>query len=687
MTRRDLLGALPLLALDLQGATSQAGPFEADAGSGWTRFRAAGFTDPVCGIVFDGAELQAGVPLGGLGTGYMTLEGTGKLGFHSIFNDLVPPKKYFADWLTINNVPLSTGHITYWGHYPVADLKARFDGLPLQLHLRAFAPFLPGDAASSNTPAALFDLELRSLDGRELPADLALQFPAPPEGAELAVVGDGIAARDAAQGLYGARVTAATNGSAHLRFAVGWHAPLWKDSGSEMRRNRYTQRFSDAQSAAEFALRRHDEFLRRILGWQAAIYASDLPPWLRDALVQTPYSLAKNTVWIARTRKDQWWGDNGWITHSESHSGCPIVETMVCRNHGHFPLLFFFPELEETTLNAFRHYQISTGEIPFCFGQPTSMRDPRYECQHPLNAGHFAQMVLRLYRRTGDRQQLAGFYPAARNAIRYQYSLDDDRCGLVHDQSHAIPPGYWPANQFYDIWPWYGTSAYVAGTWLGTLAAGKALAEIVADADFAAECGARLEKARKAYERLLWTGSYYRLWNDASGGKQSDVVLANQLMAQWCTRIAGLPDVLPSEHVSAALDTVERLNMRATEHGLINGVTPDGQPFDAIHKAWDHSKNIFFGENLCAAMTFLYSGRRDTGLEIARRLAEAVSVRARAPWNQRCLLYGETGMPCWGDDYYSNMAMWTVPMALDQENIESFTHTGLAARVVKAAAA
>ncbi|MEO7143521.1 MAG: GH116 family glycosyl hydrolase [Bryobacteraceae bacterium] len=688
MRRRELLGSMALsgVGAGLRAAQSP-WPFDGVPAAEWTQFRAAGFADPVCGLVFHGAELESGVPLGGLSTGYMTLEGSGKIGFHSIFNDLAPPKKYFADWLTIGNVPLSTAHIVYWGHYPVADLKAHFDDLPLEVAIRAFTPFIPGDAAVSNTPAALFEIELRNTSGRMLNARVDLQFPPPPQAAALAVRGENIVARDAAQGLYGSQIAVPANGSARLRFAVGWYLPIWKDSGSEYHRHRYFQRFRDAADVAEFALRRRDELLRRICAWQAAVYAADLPVWLRDALVQTPYSLAKNSVWIARTRKDEWWGEDGWFTHSESHVATPIVETMVCRMHGHFPLLFFFPELEATTLDAFRHFQIGGGEIPFCFGQPTSMRDPRYHCQHPLNSGQYAQMVLQLYRRTGDRTQLAKFYHSARRAIRYQYSLDDDGCGLVHDQSHAVPPGYWPANQFYDIWPWQGTSAYVAGTWLATLACGKALALEMRDAAFAAECEERLAKARQAYERLLWNGAYYRLWNDAAAGKQSDVVLANQLMAEWCTRVAGLGGVLPAGHVRTALDTIEKLNLGATSHGLINGVTPDGKPFDAIHKAWDHSKNIFVGENLCAAMTFLYHGRRGAGVEIARRLVEAMSLRARAPWNQRCLLYGETGLPCWGDDYYSNMALWAFPMALAGESIESFTHSGLAARVIRAGAA
>ena len=39
--------------------------------------------------------------LGGLGTGYFTLEGSGKIGYCSIFNDIVPPRADFSEWLTV----------------------------------------------------------------------------------------------------------------------------------------------------------------------------------------------------------------------------------------------------------------------------------------------------------------------------------------------------------------------------------------------------------------------------------------------------------------------------------------------------------------------------------------------------------------------------------------------------------
>jgi uncharacterized protein (DUF608 family) len=660
----------------------------------WAEIVADGFAAPVPGCVYDGAKLDGGVPLGGLGTGYFTLEGSGKIGFCSIYNDIVPPRRIFADWLTVRSgqtsIPLSSSSIAYWGHYPVADLVAEFDELPLRLGLRAFSPFIVGDSASSNIPAALFEIEVSNESPVALDLTLTITPPQPPPGKheQVALLGEGLHVAYDGKRLNGTLALALAPGqSRRMHFVFAWYFPNWRDSGNEAHVHRYSQRTAGAAAVAQDALDHFDSLLKRILAWQAEIYRADLPAWLRDALVQGFYSLAKNTVWIAHTRKDEWWDADGWFTHSESHTGCPITETMVCRMHGHFPALFFFPELEASTLNAFRHFQISDGEIPFSYGDKTSMRDPRYHCQHPLNSGYYAQMVYRLFLRTDDRRVLARFYDSAKRAIRYHYSLDDDGDGLVNDQAHVAPGEHWPANQFYDIWPWWGTSAYVAGVWLATLACGMALAEEMGDGDFAAECNAWLTRGSVAYQDLLWAGDHYRLWNDPANGQSSDVSLGNQLMAQWCVKVLGLPDVLPADNVQATLATVQRLNMAATAYGLVNGMTPDGKRFDAGYpQEGDHAKHTFVGENLCAAMTFLYHGQEQPGLEIARRIYEAIALKTRSPWNQRCLISSETGLPVWGDDYYSNLVIWALPMALAGENIGQFVQPGaLVDRMIAAA--
>jgi hypothetical protein len=49
------------------------------------------------------------------------------------------------------------------------------------------------------------------------------------------------------------------------------------------------------------------------------------------------------------------------------------------------------------------------------------------------------------------------------------------------------------------------------------------------------------------------------------------------------------------------------------------------------------------------------------------------------------LLNGETGLPQWGDDYYSNMVIWALPMAMQGESIGQFAEKGLVKNMLTAA--
>ena len=121
--------------------------------------------------------------------------------------------------------------------------------------------------------------------------------------------------------------------------------------------------------------------------------------------------------------------------------------------------------------------------------------------------------------------------------------------------------------------------------------------------------------------------------------------------------------------------------MGATEQGLVNGVNPDGtrhiskpdpDKFPDILPNNDHSTQVFVGENLCGAMNFIYHGQAETGLEIAKRIYEAVALTSRTPWKQHCLIDADSGLPVWGEDYYSNMVIWALPMACANQSIAEF---------------
>lgn len=706
-----------------------------------TRFSARDFDDTVAGTIYADGLAACGVPLGGLGTGYVEVGVDGSWLHTSIFNNFLEPCL-----LTVPALALAIGDEQWalstrgspglqpcrgmqaWGHFPAIDLIC--EGLPVRAEVRMLSPFIPGDAGASNLPAILGEVWLHNESSADLSCRLLLNWPGQPmtaddpavptlrgpiaderagyqgvhiraeHGTEVALAflapagplqwgaspsQDGrwvtTGARPAATG----RATSASlaqevlvpaHGAQRLRFVLAWFARDFRDSDREPHRHRYATRYRTVLDVVARATDAFESLRDHALAWQRVVYGSDLPDWLQDSLVNSLYSLAKNTLWIHSARPDDWWGPDGLLLHSESFTGCPISETMVCRFHGHFPLLFFFPELELATLRAFMHFQLRSGEIPFSFGRPMGVNRPHYTCQHPLNSTEYVQLVHRYVERTGDTAVLRELYPSARDALRYALTLDSDGDGLINDQPHALSaqwPESWPANQFYDIWPWSGTSAYVAGIGLAALQAGAALAERAGDVAFAEECRALLRRGQARYEELLWTGRWYRLFADPAGGRQSGTCLANQLMALWCTRVVGLADVLPAPRVARAQESIARLNVAATTWGVVNGCHGDGRPDES---GFTHSRDIFVGEALCAAMTFLYTGQTTTGLEIAQRLVHALVEHQRSPWNQYCLIRASDGLPEWGSDYYSNMVIWALPMALQRQDIATFSASG-----------
>ena len=166
----------------------------------WVSFPAEGYRAPVTGVIFRDGKVHPGMPLGGLGTGFLSLGTDGTLDYAgTIFNtfnargvgyqntrDAVPSYRYpFLAVAVEGKVSLlSTAPaegvqkakvIEYWGHYPVADIEYDLD-LPLKVGLRAWTPFLPGCAAESNTPGSVFEMHLRNRDAVPHKVTVAASF-------------------------------------------------------------------------------------------------------------------------------------------------------------------------------------------------------------------------------------------------------------------------------------------------------------------------------------------------------------------------------------------------------------------------------------------------------------------------------------------------------------------------------
>ncbi len=438
-----------------------------------------------------------------------------------------------------------------------------------------------------------------------------------------------------------ARVSLKPGEHRDVRFLLTWFFPDQRDSDGQFIGHMYSNWFAGSQDVAEYVAARWSALHEETAVWQEAIYGSTLPSWLKDGLVNSLYSLARNTLWI----KD------GRFAHSESFMGCPITETIVCRFYGSIPTAMLFPELERNTMLQFARHQRADGAVPFAFGMPEAFDKPYYETQKSLDSSEFALMAYRDYRWWNDETFLREIYPHVKKAIRYAMTLDTDGDGVINEVS----------MQYYDIWQFKGTSAYVGTIWLAALGAAHEMAKATGDTSFAEECSEAFTKASHSLDEKLWNGRYYRLYNDPATAEISETCLGNQLVGQWFAYSAGLGEILPKPNVFSSLKAVAELNASLSPFGLINGVQPDGTP-DTTGQY--HSASITIGETYCYAATCLYAGGPDTGMDMARRLYENIALRLRTPWNTTWNMDPQTGRLGWGAEYYSNLCLWDLYGAL-----------------------
>ena len=276
------------------------------------------------------------------------------------------------------------------------------------------------------------------------------------------------------------------------------------------------------------------------------------------------------------------------------------------------------------------------------------------------------RLSYRYYLRTGDEQFLRDWYPSICGAIKFSEWLDYDHDGLVNEHPHQAPGEGFPANNPFDVWPWYGTCPYTASKWLATLEMGIAAAKKVGDQSSVEHWSALLEKGQKSFEAKLWNGRYYRLYDDLDNGRRSDNCLSAQLNGVFAAQVLGLENPLPEEQMQSSLDATMKLNQEASPYGMMNGVTPDGKP-----DSWERfAQDCFTGPNFVCAMTYLYLGRKEEGLAIMKRIVDTLFRGPYAmPWGQPCSIDCRSGDTHHGHDYHDAVVIWAMPLAMEGHDV------------------
>ncbi len=682
-------------------------------------FRVDGLSAQASGTVYKADSLShGGMPLGGMGTGYITFDPTGRLGLTTALNNypygINPNSPFFrlqtdgqdysiATPIGNENENCAVESVDYFGHFPVVD--SRFNlSVPFGFECRAFFPLIPGDYESSNTPVVFFDVFLSNKtdeskdfrlifgpngfpvgeidnyrDGDWAVFQTTHQALNTPEGTlanyALGVLGEGGKTENGVAIYEG---TLAPNERRKISFLLAWYEPFIRENSGRVETNFYATRFENAKDVVRQSISQKEDWLNRVLAVQDVVYSSHYPAWLQEQLINIPTAVTKNTLWIAKTRPDDWFSSEGLPLVSESLVACPLLETLPCRYFGQWYQLFFFPKLQRLSLENTRYFQLRSGEPPFATGQ-FCIRDPRYHCQHTNGSGEYAQMIYHYYLRTGDREFLDDFWPSMKSAIDFMNSLDVDGDSLTEDHPHNFGSDTYPANVPMDQWPFYGVSSYTAGKCLAALEIGIQAAEIEGDLETANAWRERLEKGKKRFDAVLWNGDYYDTYVDEKSGRKNNACLSCQLSALWCVGIVGLPSPFEDDaKIQKAFDSIAKLNMHASQFGMVNAVYPDG----TICYEGGIGESIWSAGNFiqCNAMTagaFLYNGRREEGLTtIKDSLDTLFRGPIPLPWSQPCGLDMKTGGSCFGFDYLDHVICWTYPMLYDGQTIQDAVKEG-----------
>jgi len=443
-----------------------------------------------------------------------------------------------------------------------------------------------------------------------------------------------------------------------IPFILAWDFPITEFAEGVTYYRRYTDFFgrtgNNAWTVIRTALKHGDMWKDRIKEWQTPIIKrEDLPDWFKMALFNELYLLADGgSLWTAATENDPF-GQFGVLECLDYR----WYESLDVRLYGSFALLWLWPKLDKSILEAFARAIPQGDDTPRIIGynQAQAIRKALGATPHDLGAPNehpwektnytsyqdcnlwkdlSSDFVLQVYRDfvlTGgdDTEFLWECWEAIATTLNYLKTFDLDGDG--------IPENSGAPDQTFDDWKLQGISAYCGGLWIAALEAAVAMGKVLLEnppinpalqpEDYPegiekaiATYQTWLKQARPIYQEKLWNGEYYRLDTDSN----SDVVMADQLCGQFYTQLLGLPDVVERKYAETALKKIYEacfLNFQNGEFGAANGVKPDGTPENPNAT---HPLEIWTGINFGLAAFMIKMDMKEEGFQLAEKVVQQI---------------------------------------------------------------
>lgn len=310
------------------------------------------------------------------------------------------------------------------------------------------------------------------------------------------------------------------------------------------------------------------------------------------------------------------------------------------------------------------------------------MAAPGKGYQTALNGCCLIELVDKMWLRTGDDELLGEFYDSCKHATVFTMNL---RPEYADRQVISMPAGNKGTEWFEAPEPgWAGMATHVGGIRLAHLLMMERMARKMNDTEFAAQCRQWFGAGTKAMEDYLWAGDYYLNFHEPETGRKSEEVFGYQLDGQWISKFHGAGDAFPPQRVGAVLETIKRCNVALSKTGAVNYARHDGTPAPVGGYG---TYSYFPPELLMLAMTYMYNGASEFGIELARRCWENIVCAQGLAWDQPNFFRGDldTGERTFGNDYYQNMMLWSLPAALAGTDLRAPCQpSGLIAQILEA---
>lgn len=483
-------------------------------------------------------------------------------------------------------------------------------------------------------------------------------------------------AGDGNQGLLAVHVPVQPGETRTVRFTITWNFPnsdnYWKAPPPTrpdipwLWRNYYATVWADSMASAAYALQEWERLDHATQQFHDALFASDLPPVVLDA-ISANISILKSPT-VLRLQDGTFYGFEG--CHPDE--GCCEGSCTHVWNYAQ-ALPFLFPALERSMRDAdYEHNLRDDGGMPFRLQLPIGVGQWDFR---PCVDGQFGG-VMKSYRDwkiCGDNDWLRKLWPAIKASLEFAWSpnnidqWDPEKTGVLWGRQHHT----------LDM-ELFGPNSWLTGMYLGALKAAAEMAAAVGEADATAEYAAIFARGKAWVDENLFNGEYYlqridlndrsiieqysddhvifggtarnAYWTAEHGEIKYQIAegsSVDQLLGQWHASLYGLGEIFDAAQVRQANASLYKYNFVARvrdvynpcriyalndEGGLVICAWPEGAQKPVIPAPY--SQETWPGCEYAAASHMLMTGMVDEGLACVEAVRRRFDGERRNPWNE-----------------------------------------------------